>query len=107
MFKNRKLTIIAGVFVVLLALVVINKLVENKKGDRTFKSYIVNVDTAKVDYIQITPKSKEGEVILKKVNGWKVLDEDRLLSADEAAITDMLTQLVNLKPSRIAATKKR
>jgi len=106
MSNKKNIRILAGVFIVLLAIVVINKLIESKKGDRTFKSYIVNIDTAKVDYIQITPKAKDSEIILKKENGWKLLFEDRLVSADQAAIYDMFTQLVDLKPTRIAATKK-
>lgn len=106
MSNKKNIKILGIVFVVLLAIVFINKYVENKKGDRSFKSYIVEIDTTKIDYIQITPKMKNGEVILKKENGWKVLLEERLLSADIFTINEMMQQLVNLKPSRVAATKE-
>jgi uncharacterized protein DUF4340 len=106
MFKKLNFKILAGVFVLLLGFVIINNLVEKKKGDRTFKSYIVEFDSAKVDYIHIIPKSKEGEIVLKKEDDWKLLYKDKLVSADKAAIYDIFTQLADLKPSRIAATKK-
>lgn len=106
MFKKRNSKILLGVFVALLAFFVISKMAEKKKGNRSFKSILVEFDSTEVDYIEIIPKAKDQTVILENKDGWKLQYNDALVSADEAAIYDIFTNLADLKPKRIAATKK-
>ena len=50
----KRITIILGVLLVLLLVL---KLKDRKQGDRSFKEYIVEVDTAKVDNLKFYMKT--------------------------------------------------
>lgn len=95
------------VLVVLLAVWGIIKIKENKQGDRSFKAHVVEVDTALVSHISITPKGKTESVELaKQGNNWMLNLGKKMVQADQGMATDLLSQVMELKPKRVAATTK-
>lgn len=107
MFKKVNIKWLMGLFVALLALVVILLLNDSKKGSRSFKSDLTDLDTSKVTQIIITPKSKQEEVILKREDTyWKIKVDDKWYNADKRQVKNMLASLSDLKAKRLAANEK-
>jgi len=102
-FSNTKLLLI---LVVLAAVIGIVKYLDSHKGERNFRSELVDVDTAKISAVYIYPKSKKGEEVkLFKENGqWKVrVSESKNLSVEPAKISGLFKTLTGIKPVRLAA----
>ncbi|MFC2086231.1 DUF4340 domain-containing protein [Bacteroidota bacterium] len=98
---------LAIIFVALLAVVVIIRLYESKKGERSFRKDIVNFDVANVSDISIIPKSGAEQVNLsKKSAGWIVKNGETSYNADETMVENMMNDLLKLIPKRVAATTK-
>lgn len=99
---NTKTLII--LLVVLVGVYFLSKLFE--KEDRTFKSQLVTVDTAKVTAIEIVPKAGSGEenIMLRRTGtGWTLESGGSSYNPDPMAARNVLSELVNLKPERVAA----
>ena len=105
--SNKTLIIIFGVLIVIAAFYI---LVESNKDERTFKTDLVNIDTAKVTAISIYPKAtNHQEVRLYKEGNknWKVkLDNSNTANVPESKIKSLLDMLVQVKPTRVAAQDK-
>ncbi|MBI9069491.1 MAG: DUF4340 domain-containing protein [Salinivirgaceae bacterium] len=100
----KRITIILGVLLVLLLVI---KLKDRKQGDRSFKEFIVEVDTAKVDNIKIHMKSGGDILELTKENAaWMMKIDGKKVQADEGTIYDLLSQVHQLKPKQVVATSK-
>lgn len=108
MYKKLSLKSLLIIFIVLLAIVLVIFYFDSKKGERSFRANIVEVDTSKITSIIIYPRTgNEGPVeILKKDTHWKINFKDKLLNADNDLVKNMLNTLIELKPKRIAATDK-
>ena len=102
--SNKTLVII---FVVLIAVAAIYIVVESNRGERSFKSNIVNIDTTKVTAISIFPRAtnhKEVRIYKAGDKNWKVkLNEDQTANVPLNKIKDLLNMLVKVKPTRVAA----
>jgi hypothetical protein len=101
-FSNKKLGV---VFVVLLVLTIIFIFTDGKK-ERSFRTELVEIDTASVDEILIYPKTTNyKEVKLFKDDAdWKVLLEDgSSVTAPKSKIDNLLSSLLKVKPNRLAA----
>ena len=111
MFNKINSKWLIGIFAVLLTLSVLVVLLNHSKStaskNRTFKSEIVDFDTANVTRITIIPKTG-GEPIdlLKSTDVWKVRINNKEYNADPSAIKGMLTSLIMLRATRIAANSK-
>lgn len=95
------------VFVVLAAIVLLMYF-SSGKSERSFKSNLVEADTAKVDKILLYPKAtKHKEVTLIK-NGkkWFVKLENKDAEIPANIIGGILTQLQKMKPSKLAARRE-
>lgn len=105
--SNKSLLIVFGALIVIAAVYII---VESSRGERTFKSDIVNIDTTKVTAISIYPRAtNHTEVRLYKEGdkNWKVkLNDNRTASVPESKIKSLLNMLVQIKPERVAAQDK-
>ena len=101
----KKLIIIVAI---LLVIVVIVELINSGKGERSFKSDLVEIDTSKVSEIYLYPKAEDFEEIKisRLKQGWKVEHEGQAYNADGSVIYNMLTELILLKPERVAANDK-
>lgn len=102
--SSRSLIIIFGALIIVAA---IYMLIESSKGERTFKSDIVNIDSAKVTAISIYPRAtrhKEVRLFKEGGNNWRVkLDNNKTASVPENKIKSLLDMLVQVKPDRVAA----
>jgi hypothetical protein len=108
MFKKINNKILLLIFVVLAALVVYMLIDDNKKGERTFKSELFIVDSAKVDKITIYPKGKNKSEInlIKTGKSWEIKNNNKTFPADTMVIQNILQTLSNVKTIRVAGTDK-
>ncbi len=109
MFRKVSIKILLSVFVVLLAIVVLVKIIDTKKGDRTFRNELVKVNADDITSILLSPKITAGKVItLKKENdSWKVISpEGEVFTADKNAASNLIAELNRMKPESVVATSK-
>ncbi|MEI7980274.1 MAG: DUF4340 domain-containing protein [Bacteroidota bacterium] len=102
---NRTLLI---VFCILAAIAVIIYFYDKNKGEKTFRTDLFTVDSAKVTAITIYPKGKpDGSIKLAK-NGknWEVLSNRKTYPADTATIQRLISALLNVKAERVAGNDK-
>ena len=111
MFSKMKTKWLVGIFSILLVLSVIALISSNSKStisrNRTFKSELTDFDTTKVTQIYIYPKMKKEAIILSKSGeDWKVAVGDKKYNADPNSIRGMISTLLNLRATRLAANDK-
>ncbi|MCK4661371.1 MAG: DUF4340 domain-containing protein [Bacteroidales bacterium] len=107
MFRKINFRSLLAVIIALVLIVLVIKYFDSKNGERTFKSELVSIDTSKVSLIKIIHRLKENELILVKKNTtWKLRIENKEVNADEEAVQNILSELIKLKPKRVAATAK-
>lgn len=99
--KPRTLII---VFVVLLVIVIVSFYL--KKGESSFRSELVALDSAKVSTIVFAPKATEKkEIRLTKDGGsWKMNFDGKTYPADIKYIEQMISELKRIRADRVAAT---
>lgn len=108
MFRKINTKILASLFVALLAIVVLLEIIDSRKGNRTFKSDLVEVETADVSTIELFPKAANGKLIklYKENDQWKVESDGEKYNADQAVAGRMVSELNNMKTKSVAATNK-
>jgi len=97
------------IFVVLLAVVAIFIIYDSSHGERSFRSQLVSIDTAKVTSVKIYPKAaNHKEVsIFKEGNFWKVkLAGGRDVNVPPSKVNQLLSQLLLFQPIGVAAQSK-
>lgn len=108
MFRKINNKLLISVFVVLLALVVIVELMDFRKGNRTFKSDLVEVNAEDVTSIELYPKAVAGKLIrlFRENDVWKVESDGKIYNADAQGASRMIMELNGVKPKSVAATSK-
>jgi hypothetical protein len=108
MFKKINNKILLLIFILLAGLVVFILIYDSKKGDRTFKSELFTVDSAKVSKITIHPKGKnQSEIVLLKTGkSWEVKNNNKTYPADSTLVQRILQTLAHVKAERVAGTDK-
>ena len=108
MYRKINIKILAGVFVILLVAAVMVEMIDMRKGSRTFKQDLVEVNADEVTAIEVDAKSAAAKlVILKKENDeWKVEADGKTFRADQAVAGSMISQLNGMKPKSLAASEK-
>jgi len=108
MFRKINYKLLISVFVVLLALVVIVELLDFRKGNRTFKSDLVEVNAEDVTAIELYPKAVSGKLIriFRENDAWKVESDGKVYNADSQGTSRMIMELNSVKPKSVAATGK-
>jgi len=107
MSKRNNLKPVSIVLIALILIWVVIKLRDSKQGDRSFKALVVKVDTSKVQTITIVPKKSKDQVVMDKENGtWMIDLNGKKVQADGNSINDLVSQIAELKPKRVAATSK-
>ena len=97
-FNNKVLGLI---FLALLLLYLFKKFV-SKPEVRSFKAYLVQVDTSAVDKIIINPKGNTQEVTLNKTGGiWKASAAGKEYIAEKSIVNSLLTSMLEIKPKRL------
>ncbi len=103
-FDNRKL---GGLFLILVAVVLVLYMGEEEGGARNFEKDIVRIDTSAVSRIVIEPKANEETVILKKGGGqWKLERKGETKRADASLVRNALRQLSGIEVQRLAARSR-
>ncbi len=109
MFKKLNIKTLAIIFVVLLGVVLLVDLLDRKKGERTFRKEIVEIDSAKVSSIIIKGRESDDKQvkIFKGADGWQVEDKDgNVFNADPNTVKNLISELLKMKAERVAATSK-
>ncbi|MCF8367827.1 MAG: DUF4340 domain-containing protein [Bacteroidales bacterium] len=104
-FLNTKTLIV--LLVLLVGIFLVTKLTE--KEDRTFKSQLVEIDTASVSQMKILPKlgGDDNEIVFTRTGGeWKMESAGKVYKPDANSIKNILTELIKMKTERVAATDK-
>ena len=108
MFKkisNIKLFII---FIILLSILIVVSIIDNKKGGRSFKENLIENDTSEFTRIEIVSNINGNEAILEKFNdSWFLLDNGKKYSTDKAKINIILGYLTKLKPTGVVSDQKK
>ncbi len=94
--------------VLLLVIVFAIRYFDAKKGERTFRSELVSIDSAKVDEIVFFPLNNTDMKVEFVRNGkiWQLKNKDGFVSADARVAGNLLATLINLKSERVAATDR-
>ena len=107
MFHKLNIKTLVIILIVLAAVILIIDMMGDK--ERSFRSEIVEVDTASVTAIHITIPKDQVEIILSKTGSssdWEVLSQGNKYPADVNVVKNILSQLNDLKAERVAATSK-
>jgi hypothetical protein len=107
MFKklnNKKLSVL---FIVLLLLVALVIIADNKSGGRSFAEDLTPVDTAKVTKVGIVSGKTQGAIQLEKQEkGWKVVQNGKKYDANPKKVNSILDMLTKMQPSGVVADDK-
>ena len=108
MYRKLNRKILAAIFVVLLAIVVLVELADFRKGGRTFREDLVEVETDRVTSMEIFPKVIGGEVIrlTRQDEMWFVESGDKRYNADNSLVASMINELNRARPESVVATDK-
>ena len=104
--NTKKLLLI---FVALILIVALTKIFDDKKGGRTFKEELVNIDTSLVNVILLYPSAEQHKEIKLTKSGedyWTAQKENISSEADTNYVMNVLASFVLLKPQRLAATEE-
>ena len=103
---NNKYLLIA--FAALVALFVFVKFYRSVMTERTLKTDIINIDTAKVTRILLYPQAEKGKelVFLKKGTSWSISDGKLETETGKGMVKNILNQLLDIKAKRLVARSK-
>ncbi len=107
MFRKLNIKTLVIILVILAAVILIIDMMDDK--ERSFRSEIIEVDTANVTAVHITIPMGNVEIILSRTGGsadWSVLSEGNKYPADINVVSNILSQLNDIKAERVAATSK-
>ncbi len=93
---------------VLVAIVLLTKIFDDKKGGRTFKEELVTLDTSLVNVILVYPASQQKKEIKLSRSGeiWMVQSENISSEADSSYARNLIGTFSVIKTIRLAATEK-
>ncbi|MCD6354044.1 MAG: DUF4340 domain-containing protein, partial [Prolixibacteraceae bacterium] len=108
MYRKINNKILAGILAVLLIVVVLVEFIDARKGNRTFRKTLVEVNVPEVTKIEIYPKVANSEVIklYKENDSWKVEMKGEKYNADPSMAGSLVSELNRMKPESVVATKK-
>lgn len=104
-FNNRNLLFILGGLVLILLLTILIKVPERKA---TLKEKLIELDSTAVSKILLSPKNNEGNVIefYRSQGKWMVKQGEIISSTEKNAVQNIMRDISDLKPQRLAATDK-
>ena len=106
--KNIKNSTLLVIFGVLALLVVIFYLYDSKKGERSFRSELFNIDSARVNKFTIYPKTGKNQplVLAGLEKTWTITSGKKTYPADTSVVYQVISSLISAKPERVAGTDK-
>jgi len=104
-FNNRNLLIILGGLLTLLLVTVVVKIPKEKS---TLKERIVDLDTADVYRINISPKGTVGKSFefVRENNRWSVKQENIVALPRTDAVQNIFSEILSVKPQRLVSVDK-
>lgn len=112
MFRKFNIKTLAIVFVVLLGMLLVTKLLDSQKGERTFKSDLVNIDSAAsatIGNILLYPQAENHAEIKFTYNGsnrWEVQRGSIKAEADTNSVKELLRNITQLKSQQLTSNDK-
>jgi hypothetical protein len=108
MFRKINNNLLIGIFAFLLVLVVLFEVLDSRKGNRTFKDDLVEVDAEDVTSLEIYPRANNGKLIklFRENDLWKVESDGKKYNADASVAGRLISELNNLAPKSVVATSK-
>lgn len=109
MFNKLSAKTLISVFVILLIIVLIFVYMDSNHGEQTFKTNLVDIDTAKVTSIQIYPEVNNHKLvkIFKEGKEWKVLlPNNKTAVVPKEKVDGLFGQLNEVKANNLASTDK-
>lgn len=108
MFRKMNYKVLAILLVLLLGVYIITRLIEARKGERSFREELVSLNPDEVTSVIYYPQPGDPSEIklVKGPDGWKVSQGNSKYNADPGVVERTIDMLVELKPERIAATEK-
>jgi hypothetical protein len=100
---NNKLLL--GIFVGLLLIYGASKMFSGKK-ETSFKTELIEIDSASVSKIEISPKGGDAFVLQKTGEEWLATQDGLSVKANQATVGSMLSSLKKVKTKHIAAKSK-
>lgn len=106
MLKKLNTKTLVVILIILVGIVILTKMLDEKKGGRTFKETLVETDTLRVNTILIYPNAgQHKEIKLTNTGGnWTANSENITSDADTSYIRNLLATFALIKPQRLAAT---
>ncbi len=109
MFNKLSTKTLISLFVVLLIIVVIFIYEDNKNGEKSFRTNLVDIDTSSVTSIQIYPPATQHKEVklFKEAKGWKVqLADNKTAEIPHNKVESLFRELLSIKASSLASTEK-
>lgn len=108
MFKKFNNTRLIILLLILAGALLLGKYFRNSKTEKTFRTELITIDTAKISSIILSPKSeKDGEIKFTKLgNEWKVQKGNIIAETQKGIVENFLGQLTLIKSQRLAARTK-
>ncbi len=108
MFRKVSTKIIAGIFVVLLAVVVLVEVIDSRNGNRTFKSDLLEVAVSDVTSIELYARAANHKLVklFRENDAWKIEADGKTYNADAGACERLISALNDMKPKSVATTSK-
>ncbi len=104
MFNKANPKILGIAFAVLLGLVLIVKLGDSQRGERSFKSELIPFSASEINNIRIVPVNSKAYGLEKENDAWKVVKGDQRYPASESQVKRVINQLADLKVNQVVAT---
>ena len=107
MFGKISLKSLTITFVILLLVVMGVNYFDQKSGDRSFQSQLVQADQSTITEVSILPPGAEKELILlKEGEEWSVSNGTEKYPADQATVNGITRVFEDLRAERVASCKK-
>ncbi len=106
--SKKKKYVLPVILLLLLGILFIVKITKPGKPDSTFKTDIINIDSASVNKIIISPLAEQHAEItfIKDKDLWYVQKDNIKVKAQAGSVQSILSQLSSLKPTRLASRSK-
>jgi len=103
MFAKTNIRFWLILFIILAGIAVVITLVDRKKGERSFRKELFDIDSAEVTSVSIYPKGKmdQGIQLQKEGNKWQVRSQKESYPADTNFIRNLLQTLRSVKPEGV------
>ncbi|PLX14853.1 MAG: hypothetical protein C0599_18020, partial [Salinivirgaceae bacterium] len=101
-FNNKTLIIILVSLIVLVGIV---QIVSMQKGERNFRAYLAQVDTASVNKIELIGFETEPIIFEQKARNWQVTQGNKIAKADKYSIDNIMKSLADLKVKKRVGVK--